>query len=137
MEQLKQKIKSIRTNAEKNLKKTKISLEFPAGVKFVNALESNNVGGSTPEIKKSSTHPLTEYPLNTYQFLGMMIENNQHLAYLLGPDNITYQIKEGDVLGNLQGRVVKINDDHIEVLESNIIPGQRPKKRIVSIKARG
>jgi type IV pilus assembly protein PilP len=89
------------------------------------------------EMKQSgndiSGHPnsLKSFPLAMIRFIGVIEGNNGIWAVLITPDNHTFKVKAGDVIGNLNGKIVKISQDQIEVIETILDDQNHPAQRIV------
>lgn len=60
--------------------------------------------------------PLENYPLDSMAMVGSLTKQSQRFA-LLRVDNLLYQIKPGDYLGQNFGRVTKINETEITLRE--------------------
>lgn len=60
--------------------------------------------------------PLENYPLDSMAMVGSLTRQNQRYA-LLRVDNLLYQVKPGDYLGQNFGRVTKINETEITLRE--------------------
>lgn len=60
--------------------------------------------------------PLENYPLDSMAMVGSLTRDNRRFA-LLRVDNLLYQIKPGDYLGQNFGRVTKINETEITLRE--------------------
>lgn len=67
--------------------------------------------------EKAAINPLMAYPLNMLRFVGTMTVNNVTEAYIITPDNMVYQVKVGDTLGDHNGKVVSILPDRINIME--------------------
>ncbi|MDN3921127.1 pilus assembly protein PilP [Roseateles violae] len=60
--------------------------------------------------------PLEAYPLDSMSMVGSINRQNQRYA-LLRVDNLLYQVKNGDYLGQNFGRVMKISETDITLRE--------------------
>lgn len=67
--------------------------------------------------------PILMYPLKSLQFVGTLIQDNRIFAYVLTPDGMMYLLKVGDAIGNNYGKIMKIDSDHVEVLEGKPAEG--------------
>lgn len=70
-------------------------------------------------VANSKNTPLQRYPIRSLQFVGTISNNHKIAAYIMTPDNMIYQAKVGDVIGDSYGKITKIETDHIEILEQN------------------
>lgn len=69
----------------------------------------------TAEISRRK-EPLEAYPLDTMSMVGSLTRDNRRYA-LLRVDNLLYQVKAGDYLGQNFGRVTKISETEITLRE--------------------
>lgn len=60
--------------------------------------------------------PLEAYPLDSMTMVGSVTKNGQQYA-LLKVDNLLYQVKVGDYLGENYGRIMKITETEIQLRE--------------------
>ena len=81
--------------------------------------ESNVTGASSALIAPEMTRrkdPLEAYPLDAIQMVGSLSRNNE-LVGLVRVNNLLYQVKSGQYLGQNYGRITKISEDQINVRE--------------------
>ena len=69
----------------------------------------------TAEISRRK-EPLEAYPLDTMSMVGSLTRDGKRYA-LLRVDNLLYQVKAGDYLGQNFGRITKINETEITLRE--------------------
>lgn len=69
----------------------------------------------TAEISRRK-EPLEAYPLDTMNMVGSLTRDNRRYA-LLRVDNLLYQVKAGDYLGQNFGRITKISETEITLRE--------------------
>ena len=69
----------------------------------------------TAEINRRK-EPLEAYPLDSMAMVGSLTRDNKRYA-LLRVDNLLYQVKAGDYLGQNFGRVMKISETEITLRE--------------------
>ncbi|NCT83727.1 MAG: pilus assembly protein PilP [Comamonadaceae bacterium] len=69
----------------------------------------------TAEISRRK-EPLEAYPLDNMSMVGSLTRDNRRYA-LLRVDNLLYQVKAGDYLGQNFGRVTKISETEITLRE--------------------
>lgn len=81
-----------------------------------------------------ATNPLQAYSLSVLRLLGTVTENRMSIAYVIAPDNMVYQIREGDVIGDHDGRVITVLPSGVNVMEIVTENGQEGVQRIVSLK---
>jgi len=78
-----------------------------------------------------STNPLQAYPLGNLKFVGTLVQDNQISAYIVTPDNMIYLAKPGDVIGEDYGKIVKIDSDHIEIMERGMNGNQPSERKVI------
>jgi Tfp pilus assembly protein PilP len=79
---------------------------------------------------KITTNPLQSYPLKNLQFVGILKQNNKISGYVMTPDGMLYLVNEGDVIGEDYGKIVKVDTDHIEVIEKTMAGSQSVEKKV-------
>jgi type IV pilus assembly protein PilP len=67
--------------------------------------------------EKGMINPVNAFPLNMLRYAGMLVMGSKRWAVILVPDGRVYQLTLNDSIGDHEGRVTKINTDHIEVME--------------------
>lgn len=60
--------------------------------------------------------PLEAYPLDSMSMVGSVVKNGRQFA-LLKVDNLLYQVKVGDYLGQNYGRITGINETEVTIRE--------------------
>ena len=60
--------------------------------------------------------PLEAYPLDSMSMVGSVVKNGRSYA-LLRVDNLLYQVKTGDYLGQNYGKIVRISETDISLRE--------------------
>lgn len=60
--------------------------------------------------------PLEAYPLDSMSMVGSVIKNGRPYA-LLRVDNLLYQVKQGDYLGQNYGKIMKISETDVSLRE--------------------
>jgi type IV pilus assembly protein PilP len=124
-------IQNLKDAASTNEKKPlPIEFQLPMPVKYQSeqahtGAGSNNAGGVIAK-------PIQSYSLKELSFVGTITQDNQTWAYILTPDNMIYGAKQGDIIGNSYGKIVKITADHIEIMEQHIESG-KPVQSIVTM----
>jgi Tfp pilus assembly protein PilP len=109
-------------------KQTTAQYQLPEPAKYGHGSSTVKEEEGSASLGKASTNPLQAYPLKSYQFLGIVTQNQQTWAYLMTPDSMVYQVKEGDVIGDIYGKIIKIDSSHIEVLEK-----QAGKQQVITL----
>lgn len=117
------------TVLEKSKSHTPPVLQLPKSVVFRGPGTGTAV---RPEQADSQGNPLLRYPIRSLQFVGTIVKNKHISAYIMTPDNKVYSVNLGDVIGDSYGKITKINNDHIEILEQTNKLG-KPTERIVTL----
>lgn len=81
----------------------------------VQAVESNS-GGMRPDSNRRR-QPLEAFPLDALDMVGSLGSGRSLVALVMGPDKVTYRVRPGTYLGQSDGRVVAVSEDHIELIE--------------------
>lgn len=89
--------------------------------------------GEVDHKKGGEAQPLVGYPLSMLRFMGTVWQNNEFFGFIQAPDNKIYTIKVGNLIGDQQGKVVNIYEDHLEVREQVFENGELVSQRIVNI----
>lgn len=88
---------------------------------------------AAPSKGKVSSNPLQAYPLDMLRFVGTVTQNNNTIAFVAAPDNKIYQIKTGDMIGDHDSEVIKIEADRISLMEQYSENGNAAMKRVVTL----
>jgi type IV pilus assembly protein PilP len=67
--------------------------------------------------EKGMINPVNAFPLNMLRYAGMLVMGTTRWAVISIPDGRVYQLTMHDSIGDHDGRITKINTDHIEVTE--------------------
>lgn len=86
-------------------KKTHVRAPFESG------LSSAAAAGDT------QTNPLQAFPLSILRFVGTSMEDNVATAYILTPNNMIFQVRKGDAIGEHYGKIINISSGSLEVEE--------------------
>lgn len=62
--------------------------------------------------------PIKRYALRRYKLVGVMWVGNDPRAMVVDPEKNTYYMSIGDAIGNLQGKIVDIRENGIQVEET-------------------
>ncbi len=81
----------------------------------VQAVE-NNSGGMRPDSNRRR-QPLEAFPLDALDMVGTLGSGRGIVALVMAPDKVTYRVRPGTYLGQSDGRVVAVHEDHIELIE--------------------
>ena len=81
-------------------------------------------------------NPLLTYPLTMLRFVGTVSQGKTTYAFVATPDNLIYQIKQGDAIGDHEGRVVSVTADRLNIVEQTNEGGKSAEQRIVALQLR-
>ena len=73
-------------------------------------------GGVSPDPTRRR-EPLEEYPLDALKMVGTLTRANQSWAVILAPDGAVHRAKIGDHMGQNFGRVKKITENRVDLVE--------------------
>ncbi len=111
-------------------------LQLPKPVRYQpEEYSSPTINGAASVQAGAAMNPLQSYPLKSLQFVGTLEQNGQIHAYIMTPDNMVYEAKEGDIIGNNYGKISKIDPTQIEVIEKYTQSGKsEERKQIMQLK---
>lgn len=72
---------------------------------------------SVGDTKQKPTSSLQGSPVTALEFVGTITKPNAIYAYIIAPDKIIYQVKVGDSIGDKGGKVSRITENQVDVLE--------------------
>lgn len=75
-------------------------------------VDSNASNSSQP-----AASPLQAFPLSVLKFVGTSAEGDAVTAYILTPNNMIFQVRKGDVIGEHYGKIISIQPTLLEVEE--------------------
>lgn len=82
-------------------------------------------------IKPNAASPLAGFPVTMLRLVGTLTEGKTVSAYILTPDNMVYQVKEGDVIGNHYGKIVSITPNQVQIKEP--VPDDKNNSQVVTL----
>ena len=74
-------------------------------------------GKAGPEAARSGPNPLEQYALNEFRLVGLLKYERGNVGLLLDPSGAVHRVERGDYLGPDQGRVQRITDLGVELIE--------------------
>lgn len=80
-------------------------------------------GGSTSDLEPDTDRrkePLENFPLDSLDMVGTLTRNNEQLALIRDPDGTVHQVREGNHLGQNYGRITRVTDSRVTLVE--IVP---------------
>jgi type IV pilus assembly protein PilP len=91
-----------------------------SNVKLTQALrrestQTSNVALVAPELSRRK-EPLEAFPLDSMKMVGSLIKDGQPVA-LLKVDNLLYQVKPGNYLGQNFGKITKVSESEVSIRE--------------------
>ena len=133
---IEQSIQELRKNIITQRKKIPpYQQHFPQGVTYKSQKLRDPFKQAAEVTDKKSTNldASISYPINMLKFIGTLSKNNTVFAYILGPDNKIYQVKEGDPLGDHNGKILHIYPNRLEIGEQDSDNPNRNAQRIVTL----
>jgi len=91
------------------------SLKLTQALKRDSAQVASNAGLVAPELTRRK-EPLEDFPVDTMQMVGSITTTGEPMA-LLRVENLLYQVKLGNYLGQNYGRVTKIGETGLSLRE--------------------
>ena len=84
-------------------------------LKRESAQSSSNAGLVAPELARRK-EPLESYPLDTMKMVGSLIKKGRPVA-LLRVENLIYQVRPGNYLGQNYGKILKVGETEVVLRE--------------------
>ena len=79
---------------------------------------SDESGGSGPRPDPNRPKQVLEqFPLDSLNMVGTIGKGPGLVALVMAPDKVTYRVHPGDYMGQNDGRVTGVFEDHIELVE--------------------
>ncbi len=78
--------------------------------------QSTAASGPRPD-RNRRREPLEEFPLDALKMVGTLTRANQSWAVILTPDGSVFRAKVGDHMGQNFGRIRKISDSKVDLVE--------------------
>ncbi len=77
--------------------------------------EGGNSGPRPDASRRKQT--LEQFPLDSLDMVGTLGKGNAVVALVMAPDKVTYRVQPGAYMGQSDGRVTAVFEDHIELVE--------------------
>jgi type IV pilus assembly protein PilP len=91
------------------------NVKLTQALKRESAQATSNAALVAPELARRK-EPLEAYPLDVMKMVGSLIKEGQPVA-LLRVDNLLYQVKPGNYLGQNYGKIVKVSETEVTLRE--------------------
>jgi type IV pilus assembly protein PilP len=91
------------------------NIKLTQALKRESAQATSNAALVAPELARRK-EPLEAYPLDAMKMVGSLIKEGQPVA-LLKVDNLLYQVKPGNYLGQNYGKIVKVGETEVTLRE--------------------
>jgi len=91
------------------------NVKLTQALKRESAQATSNAALVAPELARRK-EPLEAYPLDAMKMVGSLIKEGQPVA-LLRVDNLLYQVKPGNYLGQNYGKIVKVSETEVTLRE--------------------
>ena len=91
------------------------TLKLTQALKRESAQSTSNAALVAPELSRRK-EPLEAFPLDTMSMVGMLMKEGTPVA-LVKVDNLLYQVRPGNYLGQNYGRVMKVGENEVVLRE--------------------
>jgi len=82
------------------------------------AVFTDDGGGNGPRPDSARRkQPLEQFPLDSLDMVGTLGKGGNLIGLVMAPDKVTYRVQPGAYLGQSDGRVTAVFEDHIELVE--------------------
>ncbi len=95
-------------------------LTDPFSVANLKPLSTPVANGPRPDMNRRK-EPLEDYPLDALKMVGTLMRNKSYWVIIQAPDGTVHRAQVGNFLGQNFGKVTKIGEEKIDLLE--LIPG--------------
>lgn len=96
---------------------------------FITAVEPTAPKAAGIKMKLSDLLPIQSYDVSNFKVSGIITGLKENQALLIDPAGKGYVVRQGMLIGNNGGRIVRISASSIEVIEQNPSKGGHGKKR--------
>lgn len=128
--QMKQTKETIIATTQSEKKNNLSEIQAPTSVTYRSKSQQADLDFIQEEMTLAK-NPLQATPLNMLKFVGTLMYDNATLAYVMTPDNKVYQVKIGDIIGDHNGRITKIESDRLEIEEQRHTEGKLIKQVVI------
>jgi len=91
------------------------NLKLTQALKRESTQSTSNAALIAPELSRRK-EPLESYPLDAMAMVGALVKQGQPVA-LVRVDNLLYQVRPGNYLGQNYGRIVKVSETEVVLRE--------------------
>ena len=84
--------------------------------------QAQNASSSGPQPDKHPKEPLEAYPLDSMKMVGTIGMGNNVEGLIKDPDNVIHRVHLRNYLGQNNGKITAIAEDHIDLVE--LVPNQ-------------
>ena len=84
---------------------------------FSNAFTDEGGGNGPRPDSARRKQTLEQFPLDSLDMVGTLGQGGGVVALVMAPDKVTYRIQAGAYMGQSDGRVTGVFEDHIELVE--------------------
>lgn len=137
-EDLQQYVQRIKQAANDQQKKVAIApLTFPKPVRYQGTGKRIPfTGHEIAQFKPNVANPLQAYAVTMLRFVGTVTKGDSIYAYIVTPNNTVFEVKQGDSIGDRNGRIIEILPDRINIREGASSPGKPTMQSIVTLELR-
>lgn len=83
---------------------------------FSDAWSNSDSGGLRPDPDRRK-ETLEQYPLDSLDMVGTIGSGAGLVGLVMAPDKVTYRVRPGAYMGQSDGRITSVHEDHIELVE--------------------
>lgn len=91
------------------------NMKLTQALKRESSQSTSNAALIAPELSRRK-EPLESYPLDTMAMVGALVKQGQPVA-LVRVDNLLYQVRPGNYLGQNYGRITKVSETEVVLRE--------------------
>lgn len=114
------KLKDTRMIKKIPVKNLEITIPTPASYEAASLREPFSLISSEENNPTSkASEPLLKYAVTMLRFVGTLIDDGKTTAFVLTPDNMMYQVRVGDVIGDQYGKILAISETEMKIEQLN------------------
>jgi type IV pilus assembly protein PilP len=87
--------------------------------------------GDTSDSTQPAATPLQSFPLSVLKFVGTSAEGETMTAYILTPNNMVFQVRKGDAIGEHYGKIISIQSGLLEIEERGTADDEKESRIVV------
>lgn len=84
---------------------------------FSDAFTNTSDGSGPRPDSQRRKQQLEQFPLDSLDMVGTLGLGSRVVGLIMAPDKVTYRVRPGDYMGQSDGRVTAVYEDHVELVE--------------------